>query len=231
MSLTQYLETPNNGRLRLDRTSLKNQSTDLLRSQIISGRIPQGTRLVEQELADLLGISRMPARDALINLEHEGLVVNKPNGRYVIEVDQAAIENLFQVRLVLERLAVAQAAQKRSEARDAALTANLARMRAAIDRNDRAAYVESDLEAHQIIWRQADNPYLLKMLNSIIGPVFMFIASQTEFQLNWDETLQLHQELADAICAGDAEGAAQSIERQLGNSLHLSQRVFANHKA
>ena len=44
----------------LERSSLKAQSTDLLRDQIISGRIPQGTRMVEQELADLLGISRMP---------------------------------------------------------------------------------------------------------------------------------------------------------------------------
>lgn len=226
MTLAQFLNRPDGDRLRVDRNSLKTQSTDLLRSQIISGRIPQGTRLVEQELADLLGISRMPARDALINLEHEGLVVSKPNGRYVIQLDKADIQNLFQVRLVLERLAVGQAVHHRSPDADEALKANLQRMGEAIARNDGEAYAQSDLEAHQIIWQQAHNPYLLKMLNSIIGPIFMFIASHTEYQRNWQETLQLHQELADALIAGDSERAVQSITVQLQQSLQLSFRVF-----
>lgn len=226
MSLAQFLHHPGRESLRIDRNSLKTQSTDLLRSQIISGRIPQGTRLVEQELADLLGISRMPARDALVNLEHEGLVVSKPHGRYVIQVSKTDIEQLFQVRLVLERLAVAQAAQQRSPAADTALQTNLQRMREAVAQNDQDAYAQSDLEAHQIIWQQANNPYLLKMLNSIIGPIFMFIASHTEFQMNWHETLQLHEELADALIAGDSSRGMQSIEVQLQQSLHLSLRVF-----
>ncbi|MEZ4867034.1 MAG: GntR family transcriptional regulator [Caldilineaceae bacterium] len=226
MSLAQFLDHQGRDSLRIDRNSLKTQLTDLLRGQIIGGRLPQGTRLVEQELADLLGISRMPARDALINLEHEGLVVSKPNGRYVIELDQSDIEQLFQVRLVLERLAVAQAAQQRSPTADAALQANLQRMREAIARNDQDAYAQSDLEAHQMIWLQANNPYLLKMLNSIIGPIFMFIASHTEFQMNWHETLQLHEELADLLIAGDSKQAMVSIEVQLQQSLQLSLRVF-----
>jgi len=173
-----------------------------------------------------MGISRMPARDALIDLEHEGLIVSKPNGRYVIELGETDIQNLFRVRLVLERLAVGQAAQHRSTAYNQMLSRNLAQMSEAIARNDRDAYTQSDLEAHQIIWQQAENPYLLKMLNSIIGPIFMFIASHTEFQRNWHETLQMHQELAEALCAGNATAAIESIESQLNNSRELSQQVF-----
>jgi len=214
------------GKVSLDRNSLKEQSSRLLRSQIISGRIPQGTKLSERDLADLLGISRMPARDALMDLEHEGLVVSKPNGRYVIEVDELDIQNLFQVRLVLERLAVGQAATNNTPENCAALRTNLQQMKDAIAHNDRDAYVASDLEAHQLIWQQAANPYLLKMLNSITGPIFLFIASHTEFQRNWQETLFLHQELADMICAGKVEQAIQSIETQLNNSLELSEQVF-----
>jgi DNA-binding FadR family transcriptional regulator len=88
--------------------------------------------------------------------------------------------------------------------------------------------VQSDLEAHQLIWQQANNPYLLKMLNSITGPIFLFISSHTEFQRNWEQTLQLHRELTDFICCGNAPAAVQSIETQLGNSLELSQQVFDN---
>jgi DNA-binding GntR family transcriptional regulator len=230
MTLDRYLKQAGNDTPRIERTSLKVQSTDLLRTQILSGRIPQGTRISEKELAELLGVSRMPARDALVDLEHEGLIVTKSNGRYVIQLDKEDIENLFQVRIVLERLAVSQAAQGRTHDDNEALQANLLRMRQAIAQNDRDAYVKSDLEAHQLIWQQARNQYLLKMLNSIIGPIFVFMGSQTRFQENWQETLQMHQELSDAICAGDVDRAAGSIDDQLQYSLRLSLQAFAQAK-
>ncbi len=216
------------GSTRLDRNTLKEQSTRLLRRQIIGGHIPQGTKLTERDLAELLGISRMPARDALMALENEGLIESKSNGRYVIQVSEIDIQHLFQVRLVLERLAVGEAASHRSPEYCATLRRNLQEMQAAIAQSDRDAYVQSDLEAHQLIWQQAENPYLLSMLNSITGPIFLFISSHTEFQRNWQETLHLHTELADAICAGAVEQAIQSIEQQLQNSLELSQQVFEN---
>ncbi len=222
MTLVGYLNQGGGHTPRVERTSLKVQSTDLLRAQILSGRIPQGTRIAEKELAELLGVSRMPARDALVDLEHEGLIVSKPSGRFVIKLDKEDILHLFQVRIVLERLAVSQAAQQRAAEDNEALKANLLRMRDAIAHNDRDAYVKSDLEAHQLIWQQTRNQYLLKMLNSIIGPIFVFIGSQTIFQDNWQETLQMHQELSDAVCAGDIDRAVQSIDDQLQSSLRLS---------
>lgn len=226
VSLNRLLQKAGRDTPHLERNSLKTQSTDLLREQILNGRVPQGTRIVERELAELLNISRMPVRDALVDLEHEGLIVSKANGRYVIELGKQDIENLFQVRLVLERLAVGQAAQNHSPENRQPFTLNLQQMSEAIARNDRDAYAKSDLEAHQLIWLQARNQYLLKMLNSIIGPIFMFMASQTAFQFNWGETLQMHQELIDAICAGDEQRAVRSIDEQLHYSLALSLRAF-----
>ncbi|MFN8495818.1 MAG: GntR family transcriptional regulator [Caldilineaceae bacterium] len=226
MALTTLFSQTAAGVFKLDRNSLKDQSTDLLRDAIVSGRIPPGTKLVERELADLLGISRMPARDALMDLEREGLVVSRSNGRYVIELSKTDVQNLFQVRLELEQLAATLAARHPSPEHCAALKANLQKMRTAIEQNERNVYVKSDLEAHELIWQQARNPYLLKMLHSIVGPIFMFIASQPQFQTDWHETLQLHEDLANAICAGDAEWAVRSITEQLKNSLQLSLRGF-----
>jgi DNA-binding GntR family transcriptional regulator len=226
MKLTALLAEQGQGNIQLERNSLKNQSTELLRRHIISGRIPPGTKLAERELAELLGISRMPARDALMDLEREGLVVCKSNGRYVIDVGREEIEQLFAVRLVLERLAVSQAAAHVTSEDCAQLQANLERMAAAIANNDLIAYLESDLEAHQLIWKQAANPYLLKSLNSIVGPIFMFMASQIEVKDNWLQTYQLHTELVQFICAGDAERAVQSIEAHIQTSVELSHRVL-----
>ena len=64
------------------------------------------------------------------------------------------------------------------------------------------------------------------MLNSIIGPIFMFMASQTDFQYNWDETLEMHRELTEAICDGDAERAVRSIDEQLQYSVELTLRAY-----
>jgi len=226
MSLTRLIEQADFRTPQLDRSSLKEQSTELLRSFIVRGRIPPGTKLVEREVADLLGVSRMPARDALMNLEQEGLVISRPNGRYVIDPDREVVRQLFQVRMALECLAVEQATANASPENCAALHLNLERMRAAIRRNDRDAYVQSDLAAHQLIWEQAHNPYLVKMLNSILGPIFMFISSHTGYQPDWNETLQLHEELTGHICAGHVDKAVQSIRAQLVNSLRLSLAVF-----
>ncbi len=228
MNLRSLLQDSNSNALKLDRTSLKNQATELLRERIISAHIPPGTKLVERELAQLLGISRMPVRDALMDLEREGLVVTKPGGRYVIKLTEDDIRHLYKVRLVLEKLAVELAVHHASPQNCAMLTNNLQDMRAAIAHNDLKAYILADLEAHKIIWRQACNPHLLKMLHSIIGPIFMFIASQTKLQENWHETLQLHEELATAICAGDEAAATHSIADQLDNSFQLSLQVFSN---
>ena len=226
MSLDSLLKQSGRNGTSLERSSLKAQSTDLLRNLIISGQIPQGTRIVEQTLADTLGISRMPVRDALSDLEHEGLIESRANGRYIIQLNDVDIQNLFQVRQMLERLAVEQAAKQRSPKRNEVLRLSLQRLREAIAENDRDAYAKYDLEAHQLIWLQAENPYLLKMLNSIIGPIFMFLASQTNFQYNWDETLEMHQELTEAICDGDVERSVRSIEEQLQYSVELTLRAY-----
>ena len=91
---------------RLGRVFLKDQVNELLRDMIISGRFPPGTKLIEREVADNLGVSRAPVRDALLQLEREGLLVSKPNGRYVIELTEHDIRELYQVRNALEKLAV-----------------------------------------------------------------------------------------------------------------------------
>ena len=212
----------------VDRQLLKDQVIHLLHAAIISGRILPGSKVTERDVAELLNISRMPARDALMALEHEGLVENRPNGRFVIDPDEHDIWNLFQVRMVLEKLAVEHAAINCTEKGRASLESGLERMKRAIEANDREEYIASDLDGHYLIWQQADNPYLIKMLSMIIGPFRIFLASHTEYQENWAETLQLHQNLVQNICAGDVEASKKSIEEHLHRSFELSQKTYSS---
>ena len=210
------------GALAIERNSLKGQATNILRDLIVSGQIAPGSKITERDIAELLQISRMPARDALMALESQGLVVNKPGGRYVIELGEAEIRQLYQLRLALEKLAVELAIQNHSAAQGAVLAARLDEMRQAISRGDTARYSASDLEMHEWIWQQSGNSYLVNVLHGMIGPIFMFIASQARLAEDWQEALRLHEQLAGALAHQDLSAALNSIEAHLNHSLALA---------
>lgn len=206
---------------RLDRNLLKDQATDAIRNLIITGEIFPGTKLVERELADHLGISRMPVQIALIQLEKEGLVVNRPDGHFVIELTERDVYDLYKVRLILERGAAELAAEHTCPANAGKLISLQQELAQAVDKKDHLRYVELDVEIHRLIWQQANNPQLLKVLNSMIGPIFMFIANNAE-HFDWNETLHLHEDLVNSINSGNPVQAGESIARHLDNALHRS---------
>ena len=211
--------------MKLQRISLKDQAVDILRDQIISGQIATGAKLVEREVADLLGVSRAPVRDALMQLEKEGLVVSKSAARYVIELTERDIRELHAVRLILERKAVELATCNTNPRNGAAQLAALKLMEDAIITKDRAAFARADVEGHTLIWEHADNTHLKNTLHSMIGPIFMFMANSAEFY-NWEETYELHRNLVQSINSGDVEAAQASIERHLENSCQRAVGVF-----
>lgn len=210
----------------VERTSLKDQTTDLLREMIVSGKIKPGSRVTERDVADWLNISRMPAREALMALERQGLIETKSGGRFVIELDEQDIRHLYQLRISLEKLAVELTIGNISQANLDILEAKLAEMRLAIAVGDVPKYTASDLDMHQLIWQQAGNPYLFAMLSSMIGPIFMFIASQARMIEDWHESLRLHEQLVGMIAAKDLPAAIQSIELHIRHSLDLSLTAF-----
>jgi DNA-binding GntR family transcriptional regulator len=207
--------------LKLLRVSLKDQAADILRDRIISGEIPPGSKLVEREVAEQLGISRAPARDALMQLEKEGLVVSKSDARYVIELTERDIRELHAIRLVLERLAVELAAQNSNDRTRAAQSAMLKKMEEAVANRDKGAFARADVEGHTLIWEQAGNLHLKNTLHSMIGPMFMFMANSADYY-DWNETLELHRDLVRCINNADREAAKASIERHLQNSCERS---------
>lgn len=212
--------------VKLERNLLGDQIVDLLRERIIGGRLRPGTPLVERELAAQLGVSRIPVRDALMQLESEGLVVAKSNGRCVIEITERDIHELYQVRLVLEKLAVRLAAENASEADIAALCNKAQEMQRAIADNDRLAYRRNDLETHRLIWEMSGNAHLVRTLHAMLGPIFMLVSRHAD-HFDWSETRSLHEELITCICAGKADGAEVSIERHIENAHQRSLKLFA----
>jgi len=206
----------------IERSSLREQVAQTLRDQIISGRLKPGTKITERDVADLLKISRMPARDALIDLERQGLVISRPGARYIIELTEKDIRNLYQIRLALEKLALAAAIEHIGEPQLAQLRQKLALMQQAVRAQQPDLYTSSDIEFHELIWEASQNHYLTDILRSMIGPVFMLISIQTRFQENWGETLDLHTQLAQHLADRNLESAQASLAAHMQVSLTLA---------
>jgi len=212
--------------VKVERRLLKNQVLEVLRDCLLSGQFSPGTPLIEREWAERLGVSRNPVREALMQLESEGLVVSKPGGRYVVTLAERDINELYQVRLLLERLAVRLAAQNVNDEAARLLVEQSQLMARAIAQNDVIAYRRSDVETHRVIWRASGNRHLHRALETLLGPIFMLVARHAE-HFDWSETYALHEELVNYIVRRCPDEAEQSIERHIQNAWQRSLRLHA----
>ena len=210
----------------LKRSLLKDRAADTLRDYISSGRIPEGTKLTERDVSGLLGISHSPARDALMNLETEGLVVSKPSGRFVIELTEKDVRDIHLVRWTLERVAAELAAANMTEANQEELYTALRDLEAAVD-GDAHDWASCDTALHRTIWRLADNAYLLKILDSVLGAIFVLAERDKMYGTRDSERdIANHRELVDLIAAGDGVKAGQVVELQVKQSLEKTLKTF-----
>jgi DNA-binding GntR family transcriptional regulator len=214
--------------LRLDRNLLKDRAAEMLRHYISTGRIPEGTKLTEREVSRLLGISRMPARDALMVLEAEGLVLSRPDGRYVITLSVKDVRDIHVLRWTLERLASELAAANSNAENRAILQARLADLEAAAESGDPGLCTRCDMALHQAIWRQADNPHLLRVLDSVLGAIFVLCDRvKVSVPHDWGRMLRDHRQLVGLIAGGESQAAGEAMEAHLRNALDASLRVYA----
>jgi DNA-binding GntR family transcriptional regulator len=156
----------------LDTRTLKEQVVRLLRTAILSGKISAGGRLNESQLARELGVSRVPIREALQQLEQQGLVVNVPRrGKFVISLSDEEIQKINSLRLILEAEALRLCRAKINAEGIATLNDLNEKMQKAggLPEIEAAAL---DLEFHRTIWRYSGNEYLSRTLESITVPLF-----------------------------------------------------------
>ena len=132
-----------------------------LRTRIIDGRLQLGEALSENALAAELGISKTPVREALLQLKLEKLVDVLPQrGTYVFRMAPGQIAMISELREILETSAVAAAMARNHDALVERMSAVFEDMRAALERDDNAAYLVLDGEFHQAMIELAGNPHL-----------------------------------------------------------------------
>lgn len=204
-----------------EKRALSDDVASRLRAAILSGAFAPGERLREEALARALGVSRGPVREALVELERQGLVViNRNRGAVVAQLSRDDLEELYTLRLAIEELAIRRAAEATDPEAIAGMSARIDAMRGAIERGiTEQEAAELDLEFHDLIY-DAANHRRLKDAWTILRPqIHILLLNRNVANEDFREYLVIgHQELLDTIAASDPERAASRIREHLGVS-------------
>ena len=204
--------------------SLEEQVTETLEAEILTGKLAAGASLTEQSLSVRLGVSRTPIRAALHTLAEEGLINLIPNkGAVVVGVTREDLIDIYRIRMRLEGLASALAAQRISPEDLATLRESVELAEFYISKNDAERLKELDTQFHAIIYRASGN----RMLNKTLSELHRNITSYRKMSLavpgRLERSVGEHREILAAIEERDAERAdrltSAHVEAALENML------------
>lgn len=191
------------------RQNLKQDVATHLRDQIFSGALKPGERIDQDGLADAVGVSRLPVREALIKLEAEGMVVNLPRrGAFVALLEPEDITDHFEMYGVLSGVAAARAASLGSAALVDDLNDISSLMRKATDPDE---HDRLNFRFHQLINKAGSSRRLISVLRILSDNMpSHFFTSNNEWAFR-ERAFAEHDQIVAAIKAGDAGGAASAI--------------------
>ncbi|GIU33358.1 GntR family transcriptional regulator [Shewanella schlegeliana] len=203
--------------MKITKESLESQAVRYLRTHILEGHIKLGDKLVESALAKQLELSRSTVRMALNSLVNEGLVIQKPySGWQVVEINQQDLWELYHLRVALESEAAAMAA-KWASADDKAGLADFFQEYQLLclqHGDDTRRISEMDWQLHLMIIKICGSERMLNQYKQILYPLQAYIAL-THQDYDLSDSASSHQALVQAICAGDAETAAQQARANI----------------
>ena len=204
----------------LRRSSLAEAAAASLREWILLERLPAGLALNERKLAEVLGISRTPVREAIRQLQSEGLVEVSPTRRpRVADPSMTTLSQWLMVQGALEGLAGEQACRLASDAELAAIASIQDRMIGLVGCGDRMQVFQLDMEFHRTIVAAAHNPPLQETHEQYNARLWRarFISSQR--RANRATQMRKHQDIVDALQNRDAATAAAALRAHLLNAV------------
>lgn len=186
---------------------------EALREAIITCKFPPGMRLLEGELAQQLGMSRSPVREALKRLSHEGLVKEIPHvGVTVAEVGLESLHELYLILAALEGLACREAALRRSPETMMQIARELEAMDRALAKEDYIEWAQHNVEFHRLCRQDCAMPQLLRMLDDTWSRVRRFQIHQGAAAERAVQSEPEHRAIYEAIQARDPERTEQAVK-------------------
>jgi len=202
------------GRLTIDRTTLAREACRALRTAILDRRLRANQKLVVRALAEDLGLSPTPIKEALAALEREGLVIGVPHrGYFVPSISPHDAEELYALREVVEGLAARLAAERCNERLIVQIRRILTRQRACVESADVERYGDLDLAFHSALREASGNARISRLAESFDGQIRLLISTSAKLPGRLQASLKEHFAIAQAIEAKDSE-AAETAMRQ-----------------
>lgn len=201
--------------------SVSQQTVRLIRRQIFSGILKPGDRVVEAKIAQELGISRGPVREAIKELENDGLIVSHPRkGSYVIELVDRDIEEILTLRALLEGHAVTMAIDNLKDDDIKTLEEILDDMNKHALENDVLGVAQLNMQFHEEVCKLSGHQRLHSTWKTLLGPIRMFSAMTTEFYTDVKVMRAHHDDLLDSLIKRDKAYAKDCFEKHILNSLN-----------
>ncbi|HOJ46245.1 MAG TPA: GntR family transcriptional regulator [Bacillota bacterium] len=192
---------------------------EAIREAIINGTLRPGERLMEEALAEELGVSRTPVREAIRKLELEKLVIMVPRkGAYVADLTKSDVKEVFEIRRALEGLAAQLAALRATDEQLEKLERYLVRIGEAIDREDIEQTIEIDEMFHDVLYKAAGNDRLEEMINNLREHIQRYRSTSLAHPGRMKQAFVEHRKRVEAIGKRDSKLAKKLAEEHIANA-------------
>jgi len=200
----------------IQRDTLSNQAYRVLRGAILARRYPLGTRLVVRELAETLGLSPTPIKEALAALAREGLVQATPHKGYQVpNPSPEDMREVYELREALEGLAARLAAIRGEKNLGKRLEAILQSQEEAAMRGDLEAYGDLDLAFHRTLWEASQNKRLHQAAENLHGIVRLLISTTAALPGRLPQSLSEHHVVLERVVSKDPNAAESAMRHHV----------------
>jgi len=192
---------------------------EAIREAIITGTLKPGERLMELQLAEELGVSRTPVREAIRKLELEGFIVMVPRkGAYVADLTFKDIADVFEIRAALEGLAAGLAAERITDDELENMERLLVEKAEAIAEKDIEKLVAADTKFHDALYRASRNQRLSNIISNLREQIQRFRTTSLSYPGRSRRSLEEHRSIVEAIQSRDVQSARQAAQEHIENA-------------
>lgn len=189
-----------------------------LREAILKGDIKPGERLMELQLAQKLGVSRTPIREAIRMLEQEGLAVTTPRkGAEVAKMTEKDMEDVLAIREALEQLAAELACDVADEQKIILLEEERDRFERMIRSGEIKKIAESDMRFHELLYEASGNPKLVGMLSNLREQMYRYRVEYLKDDRNYPNLIAEHKAIVEGLRQRDKKKVHEAMARHMEN--------------
>lgn len=189
-----------------------------LRKAILKGELKPGERLMEIALAERLGVSRTPVREAMRKLALEGLVVMIPRrGAQVANITEKDLNDVLEVRIALENLSIENACARMTEEQLAELWKAAKDFEATMAEGNLVKLAEADVAFHEVIYKSSDNRRLNQVLNNLREQIYRYRVEYLKDEETRNLLVKEHEEIYEAIRNRDVKQAQEISYQHIEN--------------